>query len=275
MNDKYLIAFDMDGTLLNSDSKVGAESKRILNEIMAGGDYISIASGRPSRVITPFYDELGLNGPVVSYNGCRVYKPHDDSFPVREKTFKKEIVHKFLSDIGYENIDYIMVEGAHTVYINKFDQLIDGFFHPTGMKIVEGNVLENLNEDAFVVILGMNTHKYDEILVKSAFQFKGLGLRFWGGIESKFSELYYLDTSKTTGIEIARKTLGLPKDHVIVIGDADNDVDMITEYPNSIAMINGEKQVIDRAHYVSEFDNNHDGAAKAVFKLLKELKAKN
>lgn len=273
MNNKYLIAFDMDGTLLKSDGTVGEESKKILKEIMAGGDYVSIASGRPSRVVTPFYEELGLNGPVVSYNGCRIYSPNDDSFPVREKTFPKEIVKKFLFDIGYENIDYVMVEGAHTVYINKFDQTIDGFFHPTGMEIIEGNVLENIKEDAFVVILGMNTHKYDEILVKSAFQFKGLGLRFWGGIESKFSELYYLDTSKTTGIEIARKTLNIEKDHVIVIGDADNDVDMITEYPNSIAMINGEKQVIERAHYVSDFDNNNDGAAKAVFKLLTKLKA--
>jgi len=275
MKDSYLIAFDMDGTLLRSDGTIGEESKKLIKQIIADGNYVSIASGRPGRVIVPYYDELGLNGPVVSYNGCKIFKPHDDSFPVTKRLFKKEQIHKFLADFGVENLDNIMAETDDTVYINKMDPILDGFFHTKGMKIVSGNLLELLNEDTYTMLLGMVDHRNDERLVRCAFQFPGIGLRFWGGAESRFSEMYYLDTSKTTGIEIARKDLGLDPSHVIVIGDADNDVEMITEYQNSIAMINGEKQVKDRAGYISDFDNNNDGAAKAVFKLLTQLKAQN
>lgn len=268
---RFLIAFDMDGTLLKSDNTVGRKSKEIIKKLVKMGHYVTVASGRPIRVITSYYEDLGMNGPVISYNGSMVSDPKDPSFVPSKRMFKKEVIIDFLNNVGYDKIDTIMVETEKVIITNKQDKTLDGFYHAKGMEQRVGDVRELLDDDCMICIIGMNHHDLDERLVKAAFYYPNMGLRFWGGADSRFSELYWLDVNKTYGIEQARIRLGLERDNVIVIGDADNDVEMISLYKNSIAMINGEDQVKHRASRVSDSDNNHDGAAKAVYKLVKEL----
>ncbi len=271
MTDKYLIAFDMDGTLLRSDNTIGPRSLALINKFIALGQYVTVASGRPPRVILPYYFQTGMNGPIVSYNGAYVYEPRDLSFNSFRMTFRKEDLVSFVNGVGYDKFDIIMAESDKKIFIKKYDPSLDSFFHHEGMEVIEGDFRKILSEDTYTMIVAMKSHDWDERLVKCAFSFPGIGLRFWGGAENKFSELYHLDITKTSGLERAREFLGLDREHVIVIGDADNDVEMLTDFPNSIAMVNGEDQVKARAHFVSDFDNNHDGAALAVDKLLTSL----
>lgn len=274
ITDKYLIAFDMDGTLLAAGDRIGEKSKETIAELVAQGHTVTVATGRPPRVALPFYKQTGMNGPLVCYNGGLVFKPDDTSFATFKKMFAKEDLIRFIDGVGYDKFRNLMAEDDDTIYVNKPSRDLDGFFHHQGMKVRKGMFTRILDSDTYTLIIGMNSHDLDERLVKCAFSLPDVGLRFWGGAESKFSELYFLDTSKTSGLELVRKRLGFDKDHVIVVGDADNDVEMLTEYSNSIAMLNGEKQVKARARYVSDYDNEHDGAALAVAKVLSLLQSK-
>lgn len=272
---KYLIAFDMDGTLLKSDNTVGKKSRRIIKKLVKMGNYVTVASGRPVRVILSYYEDLGLNGPIVSYNGSLVSDPSDSSFVPSKRLFPKEIIIDFLNKVGYDKIDNVLIETEKAIISKKKDQTLQGFYHKEGMEERIGDVRTLIDDDCFICVLSMADHKFDERLVNAAFYYPNMGLRFWGGVESNFSELYWLDVSKTYGLEQARQKLGLSKDQIIVVGDADNDVEMLTEYPHSIAMINGENQVKKRASTVSKYDNNHDGAAIAVYEMIKKLRKEN
>lgn len=272
---KYLIAFDMDGTLLKSDNTVGKKSRRIIKKLVKMGNYVTVASGRPVRVILSYYEDLGLNGPIVSYNGSLVSDPSDSSFVPSKRLFPKEIIIDFLNKVGYDKIDNVLIETEKALISKKKDQTLQNFYHKEGMEERIGDVRTLIDDDCFICVLSMADHKFDERLVNAAFYYPNMGLRFWGGVESNFSELYWLDVSKTYGLEQARQKLGLSKDQIIVVGDADNDVEMLTEYPHSIAMINGENQVKRRASTVSKYDNNHDGAAIAVYEMIKKLRKEN
>lgn len=272
---KYLIAFDMDGTLLKSDNTVGKKSRRIIKKLVKMGNYVTVASGRPVRVILSYYEDLGLNGPIVSYNGSLVSDPSDSSFVPSKRLFPKEIIIDFLNKVGYDKIDNVLIETEKAIISKKKDQTLQSFYHKEGMEERIGDVRTLIDGDCFICVLSMADHKFDERLVNAAFYYPNMGLRFWGGVESNFSELYWLDVSKTYGLEQARQKLGLSKDQIIVVGDADNDVEMLTEYPHSIAMINGENQVKKRASTVSKYDNNHDGAAIAVYDMIKKLRKEN
>lgn len=272
---KYLIAFDMDGTLLKSDNTVGKKSRRIIKKLVKMGNYVTVASGRPVRVILSYYEDLGLNGPIVSYNGSLVSDPSDNSFVPSKRLFPKEIIIDFLNKVGYDKIDNVLIETEKALISKKKDQTLQNFYHKEGMEERIGDVRTLIDDDCFICVLSMADHKFDERLVNAAFYYPNMGLRFWGGVESNFSELYWLDVSKTYGLEQARQKLGLSKDQIIVVGDADNDVEMLTEYPHSIAMINGENQVKRRASTVSKYDNNHDGAAIAVYEMIKKLRKEN
>lgn len=272
---KYLIAFDMDGTLLKSDNTVGKKSRRIIKKLVKMGNYVTVASGRPVRVILSYYEDLGLNGPIVSYNGSLVSDPSDSFFVPSKRLFPKEIIIDFLNKVGYDKIDNVLIETEKALISKKKDQTLQNFYHKEGMEERIGDVRTLIDDDCFICVLSMVDHKLDERLVNAAFYYPNMGLRFWGGVESNFSELYWLDVSKTYGLEQARQKLGLSKDQIIVVGDADNDVEMLTEYPHSIAMINGENQVKKRASTVSKYDNNHDGAAIAVYEMIKKLRKEN
>lgn len=268
---KFLIAFDMDGTLLRRDNTVGEKSREIIKKLVSMGHYVTVASGRPVRIITDFYKKLGLNGPVISYNGAMVSDPSDPSFETVTKTFSKNTIVDFLNNVGYEKIDNVMIECGNDLISKKKDEDLRGFYHSEGMLEKIGDVRKLISGDSLICIIKMRTSDLDERLVKAAFYNPGIGIRFWGGVGNLFSELYWLDVNKAYGIEIARRKLGLEKDDVIVIGDEDNDMEMISYYTNTIAMINGNPLVKERASTISEFDNNSDGAALAVLKMVEKL----
>ena len=116
---KYLIAFDMDGTLLKSDNTVGKKSRRIIKKLVKMGNYVTVASGRPVRVILSYYEDLGLNGPIVSYNGSLVSDPSDSSFVPSKRLFPKEIIIDFLNKVGYDKIDNVLIETEKALISKK------------------------------------------------------------------------------------------------------------------------------------------------------------
>lgn len=268
---RFLAAFDVDGTLLRSDNSIGRKTAEVLATLAARGNVLSLASGRPLRMLRPIYDALAMNGPIVAYNGVLVVDPKDPAFLPSERLFPRKLILSFLEAVGYKRFDNVLLETKDRLVCKKPDPVLESFYRSEGMDERVGDVRENLDGDSYICILKTKDRDLDERLVKAAFFHEGIGLRFWGGKENQFSELYWLDVSKTYGMEQARKKLGFSKEEVVVVGDADNDVEMLTEYPHSIAMKNGERQVRERASVVSKFDNDHDGAALAVFEMIEKL----
>lgn len=79
MKKRYLIALDMDGTLLDDKKEISKETKEYLKYLENDGNVIAIASGRPLRAIMPYYNEIGLTGPIACYNGACVLDPINKS----------------------------------------------------------------------------------------------------------------------------------------------------------------------------------------------------
>ena len=70
---KYLIALDMDGTLLNNNNQISNLTKEYLINLASQGHKIIISSGRPIRGIISYYNELKLDTPIICYNGAYIY----------------------------------------------------------------------------------------------------------------------------------------------------------------------------------------------------------
>ena len=68
----HLAAFDLDGTLLNSEHEVSPENCEALRELAANDILVVLISGRMHRSIQPISDEIGLQNPIISYNGGMV-----------------------------------------------------------------------------------------------------------------------------------------------------------------------------------------------------------
>lgn len=70
-----LAAFDMDGTLLTPDHRVGAETLAVLNQLIDREMVVTFATGRHYLDAQPIMAQLGLQGYLITGNGTRVYDP--------------------------------------------------------------------------------------------------------------------------------------------------------------------------------------------------------
>lgn len=70
-----VIAVDLDGTLLNSESKLSDFTKETIKKISAKGHKVIITTGRPYRMALDFYKELELNTPMINFNGSLTHIP--------------------------------------------------------------------------------------------------------------------------------------------------------------------------------------------------------
>ena len=67
-----LIASDMDGTLLNDEGKISERNAAAIRKAVDAGVIFTIATGRMYCSIEPYAEKLGLDVPLIAYNGAYV-----------------------------------------------------------------------------------------------------------------------------------------------------------------------------------------------------------
>ena len=67
-----LFVSDIDGTLLLPGQKVTAKNIAAVNKMVSTGITVTIATGRMYRAALPIALELGVNVPIITYNGALI-----------------------------------------------------------------------------------------------------------------------------------------------------------------------------------------------------------
>ena len=83
----------MDDTLLNSNTKISERNAAAIHKAIAKGIVFMIATGRMYVSVKPYADALGLDVPLVTYNGAlvkgsksgKVYYEHPLCWPIAKK----------------------------------------------------------------------------------------------------------------------------------------------------------------------------------------------
>ncbi len=271
----YLIALDMDGTLLNSKKKISLLTKRYLKKLAKKGHKIILASGRPSRSLKPYYNQLKLNTPMICYNGAFVYNPNDKDFKPIVFSFPKEIVKELIKKLEKYSVN-TMCENDTTIWVDKTDSYLAKFFWYENMNIVYGNLDETLQSDPMTMIVQLKKedNKIKKEIVDICSKYEGLSARFWTG--SPYFELYYVKTSKGVSIIEIANYYNIEQKNIIVFGDSENDEEMIDIAGYSVAMSNSKKSLKDKASITSIKNNDKNGIYHTLKKIFKgQYKSKN
>ena len=72
---KKMIALDLDGTLLNYESKLSDFTIDTIKKISALGHKVIITTGRPYRMAHTYYKQLELDTPMINFNGSLTHLP--------------------------------------------------------------------------------------------------------------------------------------------------------------------------------------------------------
>lgn len=267
-NQTFMIVLDLDGTLLNSKKTIEIKTKRLLQKLASLGNVITIATGRPPRSIIEYNEELGIYLPFIGYNGSIITNPYDMSFKPMKKKIKKEVILDFLSHFGEDSISNIMIEDETEQYYLKENESYNFFFHPEGMNLHIGSVIENLDRDVLTCVIECkDTTRNDEFKAYLNLHQENMSIRYWYDAPT-FGEFFFYDSNKSTSINRLAEYYHIDRAHIICFGDAMNDFQMLKNAGISFAMKNGVPPLKEAATYVTEFDNDHEGIYYALLKLF-------
>ena len=101
----YLVATDLDGTLLRRDFTVSARTRRALQDAVAAGVDVVYATGRPPRWLPEVYEVTGLSPVTVCANGALTLL---DDEPLDIKAIPADIVEEVRELLAEHRTDFVM-----------------------------------------------------------------------------------------------------------------------------------------------------------------------
>jgi Cof subfamily protein (haloacid dehalogenase superfamily) len=268
-----LIACDMDETLLTSKKTISAETLEAVKEVRKKGIFFTICTGRIYPTVRSYVELLGIEGLVVTANGALVVDARTGE-AVQKQTMDPEWADKILKFAGPGGFDYIIQTSDTCWYRTNSNRVAvyEGYnriaiargLPPIALRTADyDNPPPSWGEIYKVLIAGLTpedkkkAEAYVDTIGNLSHTSSGPGLL----------EIMGPGATKGNGIRFLAKQLGLERKNICVFGDYLNDISMFEEAGLSIAMINGDEQVKERALTITA-SNDEDGVAQAIRKYI-------
>jgi Cof subfamily protein (haloacid dehalogenase superfamily) len=262
---RKLIAIDIDGTLINDQLVLTSFSAQVLRDLAKAGHLIVLATGRPYRSLSSIYETIGLQSPVICYNGALVFNPKDTSFKPLSISFKKEEIMS-IAKLIKDKTPLSMAESFSTMYSPSKDEYLDHYFPYEGMKIVYTNLDANLAEDVYTAIF--RSDRKDDKYIKNVIEsHPPLKYRHW--TKSRYCEIYTDGVDKGSALRYIKQYYGISKEDTIAFGDSSNDYEMLLEAGKPFAMKDCKSHFLAAKFPPTIDNNNQDGVTKTLLSLLK------
>ncbi len=259
-----LVAIDIDYTLIGRDLKISDRTKQAIHAAIDVGSTITLATGRMFRSALPFAEELGLDAPLITYDGALVktaktkelywHKP----IPLEDA---REIL-AYLQGLGF----HVNVYVDDDLYVESLNEQARHYMARVNVEAkVVGDLLKFLNEPPTKLLMMAEPEIVDNILpeLKQRFGDKSHVVR------SLPSYIEFTGKGVTKGSALAglSERLGIPKAQVMAIGDSENDITMLSCAGIGVAVTNAGDKVKEAADYIAEGISG-DGVAEAIYRFV-------
>ncbi|MDO4487671.1 MAG: Cof-type HAD-IIB family hydrolase [Eubacteriales bacterium] len=267
-----LIAFDMDGTLLDSEHRISEKTIEAIKKATALGKVVAFCTGRAPAEIREYFDVVPEVRYSICTNGAILYDIKERK-SIYEKPIPPELVIKLFDEANTE--PHFIQFFTHDVFFSCFD---DEKLKAAGLyiykdlydrvAIVNENLEEEYRKNPFPIPkLSLHFLKYDSYeRVRASIEEQGLPL----AINHQNAQTIENTIKGVTKGEALRELcahLGIDISETIAVGDSDNDLDAIRTAALGIAMANASENVKKEADVIVA-DNDHDGCAEAIEKYL-------
>lgn len=271
--DYRLIALDMDGTVLNEKKKIDEKTANAIHRALAAGKEVVFCTGRSLAEM----EEILADYPDMHYlcgaSGGLLYDLTKRK-PMAMFSINREAL-EILKEVteGRDIMIHAMSEGKCLV---NADQLPRMEHYQMGIYQKMFSDVSTVVEDVFDLLLttGCNVEKLN--LFHTSVEERELSWERLKKMEIPATMVYSeisslecspLGLSKAVGLETLCEKLGITMEEVIMVGDADNDLEALKAVGLAVAMGNANERVKAASH-VQVADNNHNGCAEAIERFL-------
>ena len=279
--ERYLIACDLDGTLLKDYGEITKYTENVIKKITNEGHIFCIVTGRPYRGSYSFYNQLNLNTILVNQNGSYITNPSDEKFVPIIQTFQKRICYEILKNNKIKKfIKNALIEGVNKGWLlNKINdestkKKLFNMFHiqDRDISIINENI-DEINTDISSILLHIDQNDLEHfniLLSEIKTIAPTLVVRNWSlKNNGSIIEINSDFASKRNALKYLSSYYGIPPENCIAIGDGDNDASMLDYATWGFAMKNASQAARLSARYMTSYTADEDGVAKELEKFLK------
>lgn len=258
-----LIAFDLDDTLLSSETKILPRTLAAIQKAASEGIFIVLCSGRAENGILPYVRALDIAGTqqgryIIAFNGASIFDLHLRQ-PIYENKVDVDIlkfVYKEAKKRGMPSVVY-----APSIIYSWQDSdwaRMDAKLCNLKFELVDD--FEKFLEKGFPKMLVPSEPEK----VKDFKDF--LCEKLQGRADVFISKPFFLEVmshgvGKGSSILRLAKKLGILQEQTMAFGDSMNDESMLRSCGYGVAMNNGLDYIKNICKFVTRYDNNNDGIA--------------
>lgn len=259
-----LIAVDLDDTLLNDRLEVTPRTRLALGQAHGAGVVITLATGRMYRSALPFTLDLGIEVPIITYQGALV-KNACSGEVLLERLVPLDRAREVLAE-GYEAGVHINLYLDDTLFVDSITPEGAGYAELAGVEMHPvGNLLAFLDREPAKILFIAEPDLLDGL--RDRLRAKFADSLYITKSKPRYLEFMHPGATKGRALEALAEKLGCAASEVMAIGDSYNDLDMFRYAGMAVAMGNAPGEVKERAGYVTD-TNNCDGVAKALEELV-------
>lgn len=243
-----ILALDIDGTLLGPGGVLATRTRRAVHAAGEAGWLVTLATGRRWGATKPVADALGLEAPLICFNGALIRDSVTGAI-LHYNPLPTEAVAPLVRALAERGLQPVLYED-----IPSGERLLTGPAEHDSVQI--GRWLQSINDEYGPVI---SRHPYEELArvpgatriliydevarvrwVTSLADDLGLAARvLFYPVENQaalMAELLHPDGTKAVAIAALAAHYGLTMAETIAVGDGHNDVEMLAEAGVGVAM---------------------------------------
>ncbi len=266
----WLIATDLDGTLLRGDKTLSPRTIAALAAAEEAGVEVFFVTGRPARWMDVVADHLAGHGMAVLSNGAVVYDlragtlievfplPEDDALAVA-RALSKAVPG---TTYAVERTSRFRREPEYPAFEPD---------HAEPRAGIEALLAEDRDQPLLKLLAGHPTADPDDFLA-TALAVAGTHGEITRSSESALLEVSGPGVSKATTLAKCCAGRGVTAAEVVAFGDMPNDLAMLEWAGTSYAVANAHPHVLAATTYRTE-SNDEDGVARVIERLLAARRA--
>lgn len=262
-----LIATDLDDTLLDARSELTPRTLAALKRAMDAGVRIALSSGRMTEAMLPFARIIGVNAPMILFNGALIRDLRDGETifanPIPFETARR--VARMVEDMGV----YIQAYPGEGYFCDRRTEYTLGYEKSIRVPCAElGVPVSEWMRGDMIKMLAIDTpERIDEVQ-------RALREAFPSGVSFMKSKAHYLEIvaegiDKGRALDALRARLGFERDEVMAFGDGQNDAAMLAAAGWGVAVENAVDECKAVARIIAP-RNTEDGVAQVIEQCLED-----
>jgi 5-amino-6-(5-phospho-D-ribitylamino)uracil phosphatase len=259
---RWLIALDVDGTVLREDGGMAPDVAKQVRRVRDLGNELTLATGRSVAMTLPILDRLGIKPEYVVCSNGAITLARDTDAPLG---YRRDHVETF------DPSEVLTTIRGHLSSARYAVEDEDGMFFYSGGEFPEGGVEANGQHVEFDELLAVKATRVVVISPEYAIEdflavVERMGLH---RVTYNVGWTAWLDiapdgVNKSTALERVRQLLAVPRERVMAVGDGRNDIDMLewaSAEGRGVAMGQAPKEVLAAANESTASDLE-DGVAR-------------